>query len=733
MYMIEGLEARRLFATGGLDPTFFGDGTGTITFGNRSLDTVFGSAVQPDGKIVLVGSTDSPDGNGTDIAVARLNPDATLDQTFGITLANGPGGGLFEIPLPTNTDTAFGVVIQPDGKIVIVGSVAQIDSTLGLQFGQAVVIRLTASGGPDDSFGTNLPEGETGGLGFVFLPLSTDPNTELPNSEARAVTLQSTGKIVIGGAADLTVGGTSSFAIARLNTDGSLDRSFGDSGTGIETEPVPGFFTAVLGIATTADDRVVLTGTAIRPSDALNPAIGVFVTARLTATGRTDFSFGDEGAVITLFPVSEGETVLPLATSVVIQPDGKTLVGGFIIRGISLSGIGVSIGGFALARYNFDGSPDLSFGGGTGRVETYFGGEDNPKANIFSNQVVLTGGGKFYVAGKAGALLTDETTGSAVARYNADGTLDRSFSRDGILVLLNDSEIRPASSPGGGFNDAARSAGAQVAEVPGGGIYILASRNDQITAARLIADGPDLVTAVTGVRGGNFRGGTKATASIRMSNQGSVRFSGTVPITLRLSRDAGFSGDDALMTTVSSRVTLSPGQTRAVTVRYAYPLGASVDGTFFVVATANEGRGVTEGSFVNNSSASSVTVVVAPAFIDLGADFLSGPTATTRPGKKATFSIRLTNSGNITASGSVMLQLLASTDETASGDDLILLGARQTRVSLRPGQRVIRFTVTLPKNQPTGTYTLILKLDASALGGRNPVRQGIVGNGFTVE
>ena len=94
--MIELLEPRRLFSTGALDPTFSGDGLGTITFGGRGLDNVFDSAVQPDGKIVLGGLTNSPE--GSDFAIARLNPDATVDTTFG-------DGGVVSLPLDTPTDT----------------------------------------------------------------------------------------------------------------------------------------------------------------------------------------------------------------------------------------------------------------------------------------------------------------------------------------------------------------------------------------------------------------------------------------------------------------------------------------------------------------------------------------------------------------------------------------------------------------------------------------------------
>jgi uncharacterized delta-60 repeat protein len=104
-------------------------------------------------------------------------------------------------------------------------------------------------------------------------------------------------------------------------------------------------------------------------------------------------------------------------TSVVALPDGKVLAAGSAKVGAKLD--------FLVARYNANGTPDTTFGGGTGRALTDFGGGDD-----FAAALVLTGGGKFALVGTT--LATPSANANfAVARYNANGTLDASFSGDG--------------------------------------------------------------------------------------------------------------------------------------------------------------------------------------------------------------------------------------------------------------------------------------------------------------
>jgi uncharacterized delta-60 repeat protein len=713
--VIERLEDRRLFAAGGIDTTFGTGGRALVQYGQRRLDTVYASAVQSDGKVIVAGSTNQENGQGTDLAVIRLNPDATLDQTFGITLGGGVGGGLFELPLDSQIDNFFGVAIQPDGRVILVGSIG-FSTEDGTFFGQAVVIRLTERGTPDDTFGVPRDDG-AGRLGFVFLPFSTTAQG-LPNSEARAVALQSDGNIIIAGAADIG-GGVASFAAARLFPDGRLDMSFGGEGTGIRTEGIDGLFAAAFGVAVDPSDRIYITGTVVGASVVDSSPISLFVTARLNPDGLDDITFGDEGSVVGEFVKRpQDDYVLPFGTTLAIQPDGKVITGGFIARGDNSDAAPAF--GIALTRHNSDGSVDRSFGR-NGVVETYVGTVDNPQAFLALNQILLRPDGKFTVAGRASFPDAPSSfNGAVVARYNANGTLDRAFNRTGIITLRGVPSVTTANANEAGFSDNARRAGALVAEIPGAGTLVIRSQGNQTVVDRLISDGVDLVTRIESVPGTPVAGTSTATLRMRVSNQGTLRFNGLLPITLRLSTDNQYSDDDTLITTqpISQRLSLSNGTSRVLTLTFTVPQ-VETEGNRFIVATSNEARSVVESNFLNNTAGAPVLTTVRPGFVQINAEVTAFPTSL-RSGRTGSFSVRLTNTGTLPAVGDLLLQLFASTDTEFGGDTTLFPTTSTptpTRLSLPPGQRSFRFSARVPRGLAPGTYNLILRIDATGIPG----------------
>src|SRR5262249_53081515 len=122
---LEIMEDRRLLSPGGLDPTFGNGGKMTMDFGTNSPNDAEARAMvlQPDGKTILVGSA-QPVSPNYDFAIARLTPNGTFDPAFNavgkVTVGFDIGGN--------GKDRAFGVALQPDGKIVVVGS-AQVSNT----------------------------------------------------------------------------------------------------------------------------------------------------------------------------------------------------------------------------------------------------------------------------------------------------------------------------------------------------------------------------------------------------------------------------------------------------------------------------------------------------------------------------------------------------------------------------------------------------------------------------
>jgi uncharacterized delta-60 repeat protein len=172
---------------GDLDPSFGTGGTVTTAFGTSGT-SAYAIALQGDGKIVAAGGTGLQDA----FALARYNPDGSLDKTFGT-------GGL----VMTGINELAGVnavAVQEDGKIVVAGSSG------GVQ-GFFTLARYNPDGRLDKTFGAGGPVFGTSG-------------------SANALALQGDGKIVAAGSTENTT-----FALVRYNPDGILDGTFGTGGT----------------------------------------------------------------------------------------------------------------------------------------------------------------------------------------------------------------------------------------------------------------------------------------------------------------------------------------------------------------------------------------------------------------------------------------------------------------------------------------------------------------------
>jgi uncharacterized delta-60 repeat protein len=212
-------------------------------------------AFQADGKIVTVGDISRPDASAHDFSVARFLADGQPDGAFGGSLTD-PGRVVFGNN--GSDETAGGVAIQPDGKIVVAGH-----SITG-STADFMVTRFNADGTPDASFGfggSNVidfmggtdyglevalaPDGKIvvgGGLQWLTVlvrrgaPTRTGPSTTPSTAMARcsgaaslshtaqAVVVQSNRKVVVGG----TIG--TDFGVVRFNENGSLTTGFGSSG-----------------------------------------------------------------------------------------------------------------------------------------------------------------------------------------------------------------------------------------------------------------------------------------------------------------------------------------------------------------------------------------------------------------------------------------------------------------------------------------------------------------------
>jgi uncharacterized delta-60 repeat protein len=264
------------------------------------------------------------------------------------------------------TEEADAVVIQTDGKIVIAGGTdLQADFKL---------MRFNADGSVDSTFGS-------GGQAAVSF------SAGLRSEYARAVKIQPDGKIIAAGISNQG-GSVDNYAVARLDTNGILDSSFGTGGKVLTS--FTGFSDSAFSVMIQSDGKIVTAGT----------ANGAFGLVRYNADGTLDASFGSGGKVVTSFNGFQSAD----ASAAVLQSDGKIILAG------KASTASQSL--FALARFNPDGSPDGLFGAG-GQTTTNFNGMTDRAA-----AVVLQADNKIVTAGTS---LDGSNYVFAVARYLGDG------------------------------------------------------------------------------------------------------------------------------------------------------------------------------------------------------------------------------------------------------------------------------------------------------------------------
>src|SRR5215467_16259526 len=272
---------------GDLDPAFETDGK-VLTDFDHSTDIANAVAIQADGKLIVVGTTyQNNDFSTEDFALARYNPDGTLDKTFGV-------GGKVQTDFPGLAAVASSVVIQPDGKIVVAGGAFPLFTFLG----NFEVVRYEPDGSLDSSFGK-------GGIVTTIFP---------EGSYAFDVALQPDGKIIAAGTVfvDFDPGESSNtdFALARYNQDGTPDTTFGNGGQvstdflGLEDDAFP--------LSIPPDRKIVAVGSANNPASYYD-----FAAVRYLSNGAIDTTFGIAGKVSTDFDVAGFDR----ARSAALQPD----------------------------------------------------------------------------------------------------------------------------------------------------------------------------------------------------------------------------------------------------------------------------------------------------------------------------------------------------------------------------------------------------------------------------
>jgi uncharacterized delta-60 repeat protein len=522
------------WGAGQLDPSFDGDGKVRTDFsvpGTDAFDTAFGVATQADGKIVAVGQSSD------DFALARYNLDGNLDSTFdgdGKVLTNFGSG-----------DVAYGVAIQPDGKIVAVGTTVAADDF--------AIARYNPDGSLDTTFD---------GDGRVLT------NFDGQSDSANAVAIQPDSKIVVAGSTcECYFSFDMDFALARYNPDGTLDTTFDGDGkltTGF------GVGDSASGVAIQSDGKIVAAGSSCASCD-FAELDQDFALARYNPDGSRDSSFSGDGRLTT-----DISGVNDAARDVAIQADGK----------IVAAGMGnYPAADFALARYNADGSLDPGFSG-DGRVLTDFGRGDD------ASGVAIQANGKIIAAGTRNG---GPSSDFVLARYKPDGNLDPSFGSDGKVL-----------TDFGGSEDH----GNDVAIQPDGKIVVGGSTGaSDFALARYIATSPQIsINDATRLEGN--AGLTAFTFTVSVSAPSSQ----TITVSRRTVDGSAAAGSD-YTALASATFTFSPGQTtKTATVKVKGDVAVEPDETFFVNlsnptnATIADGQG--RGTILNDDLSASASCTI---------------------------------------------------------------------------------------------------------------------------
>jgi uncharacterized delta-60 repeat protein len=321
---------------------------------------------------------------GACLAPVQVNAASLAEGALDTSFASD-GARLVHFGAPGDTGFGEDVLVQPDGKIVISGesNVANaVDFTLA---------RLKPNGALDPTFS---------GDGKVLTPISQG------NDAAHDVALAPDGRIVAAGIC--YTGAYYADCLARYKPGGSLDTSFSGDGKRITDW---GQDSSVDDVLVQPDGRIVTAG--YRQT---GPTEWRFSLTRYTQGGALDKTFAGDGSATTLV----GDAGDAGVTSVVLEPDGKLLAGGYAKQGTDYL--------FALARYNANGTLDKHFGSsGNGRVITPQGTNDG------INALALMPSGSILAAGSAN---DGGTQHPVIARYSSGGLLDGDFGGgDGVVAV----------------------------------------------------------------------------------------------------------------------------------------------------------------------------------------------------------------------------------------------------------------------------------------------------------
>ena len=624
-------------ADGDLDTSFDTDGVASINISGTGLsDYGAAVAVQPDGKIIMGGAANSHN----DFGLIRLNPNGTFDTTFS-------GDGKQISNLVAGADEIVALAIQSDGKI-IAGGIAHNGTNMDY-----VVARYLTNGSLDTTFDTD---------GFNTVSLSSD------HDYAEDVLVQPDGKIIIIGS---TTNATDDIGMARFNSNGTLDSTFGSGGK-VTTAISGSTRDNGYGAALQSDGKIVVVGAV------LNSSLDIAVV-RYNSDGSLDTTFDTDGKVST-----DVGGIYNEGKDVVIQSDGKIVV--------SATSQSASTGtDFMSLRYNSNGTLDTSYSGDGVLPITVGSGTDIVYASALQTDDKLL---------ISGTTTSGSNQNMAVVRVKTDGTLDTSFGTSGIFTKdyssQNEEALDIAVQPNGrvvfaGYTDNATNQFFLLGRV------LAASTNANLSS----------ITATGATFTPTF---SNSTSSYSSSVSNSVTSLTLTPTTSDANAIVQVNGVAVTSGTASGSIALAVGL-NTVTVGVTAQDGVSTKTFTFSVTRAAAPTVDTTPSTSGNTPSPTTTVLSTNALLAN----VSISNAVLTP----SFSSSTTNYTATVSNGTKSITVSSTvTDATATvkvNGSVVASGSTSSAIALSPGSNTITVVGTAQDGVTTKTYTFIITRDVATV------------------
>ena len=646
----------------------------------------------------MQGATDTAAPSPAAVVYLDVNHSGTLDAgdvqtttvatTGTFAFANvGPGTYALRVVVPAGYDES-----QPDAASG--GNVTVVVSPGGAVTGQLIGLapRGSITGTAyDDVNGDGTQQGGEAGLAGVTAYVDANNNGMMDTGELSATT-DSTGAFTIAGVAAGT------YTVRDLAPAG-------------DTVGLPASLTATV------------TNGAATAAGAFGIAVPVTVAAgTITGTVYTDTNrngqrdVGEAGAAEVLVQVLYGGT----SASLVPVEAATDANGTYTFTGLAAGPYAVSIAVPA-------GSVQYQPAAGTAVTATVVDGAAGVTVAPFGVGPAIPTGTTLTTGAITGTVTEMSTTGLSVPLTGATVFLDTNG--DGLLqtngvvfdgtytATAGGPEVSTVTAADGTYTFADLTPGTYTVRAvrplgttgtsPASGSYF-----DTVTAAAVVtaqdfsvtaqAASPLTATIITPVAASAI-GGQSAVAKVRITNGGTTAYSGPAAVALYPSDLATVvAAQDVPIGTVSTKsLRLKPGKSTVVAVKYTYPAGLA-SGTYHLVAAVTGG----DATLAPTLAAAPTTVAFTAASIDLSTAIVA-PAAGLRvnPGKRSSIAVRVTNTGNVTADGTVTARVLSSVSGTVGAT---LGSAPAKRVKIRAGRSaVVRVTITAPANSPAGSYDLV--------------------------